>query len=87
MLVSDANVSISIDCYHSGIGIHNCDHSDDASLRCQRISIDCYHSGIGIHNCDHSDGASLRCQRKYFNCHCIKTFVKGCGKILKLCAE
>ena len=49
--------------------------------------IDCYHNGIGIHNCDHSDDASLRCQRKCFNCHCIKTFVEGCGKIFKLCAE
>ena len=49
--------------------------------------IDCYHSGIGIHNCDHSDDASLRCQRKYFNCHCIKAFVEGCGKIIKLCTE
>ena len=25
-----------INCYHSVIGVHNCDHSDDAGLRCQR---------------------------------------------------
>ena len=24
-----------IDCSHSGIGVHNCDHSADAGLRCQ----------------------------------------------------
>ena len=24
-----------VDCPHSGIGVHNCDHSADASLRCQ----------------------------------------------------
>ena len=23
-----------IDCRHSGIGVHNCDHTDDAGLRC-----------------------------------------------------
>ena len=25
-----------IDCPHSRIGVHNCDHSDDAGMRCQR---------------------------------------------------
>ena len=24
-----------IDCYHSVIGYHNCDHSDDAGIRCR----------------------------------------------------
>ena len=27
-----------VDCRHSGIGVHNCDHSADAGLRCQGIS-------------------------------------------------
>ena len=27
-----------IDCVHSTVGIHNCDHGDDAGLRCQRKS-------------------------------------------------
>ena len=26
-----------LDCYHSGIGVHNCDHSADAGLRCLGI--------------------------------------------------
>ena len=26
-----------IDCYHSGIGVHNCDHTDDAGVRCTGI--------------------------------------------------
>ena len=28
-----------IDCSHNVIGVHNCDHSEDASLRCQRKTI------------------------------------------------
>ena len=32
------NESRLIDCVHSTIGIHNCDHGDDAGLRCQRKS-------------------------------------------------
>ena len=24
-----------IDCWHGGIGVHNCDHTDDAGVRCQ----------------------------------------------------
>ena len=24
-----------IDCYHNVIGVHNCDHSDDAGIRCR----------------------------------------------------
>ena len=23
-----------IDCTHNGIGVHNCDHTDDAGVRC-----------------------------------------------------
>ena len=26
-----------VDCTHNGIGVHNCDHSADAGLRCQGI--------------------------------------------------
>ena len=26
-----------VDCYHNGIGVHNCDHSADAGLRCLGI--------------------------------------------------
>ena len=25
-----------LDCGHSGIGVHNCDHTDDAGVKCQR---------------------------------------------------
>jgi len=25
-----------IDCHHSPLGVHNCDHSADAGMRCQR---------------------------------------------------
>ena len=32
-----------VDCSHSGIGYHNCDHSADAGVRCQ-----------GNHSCIHS---------------------------------
>ena len=28
-----------INCSHSGIGIHNCDHSADAGLRCRRKTV------------------------------------------------
>ena len=26
-----------INCRHSGVGVHNCDHSDDAGVRCTGI--------------------------------------------------
>ena len=35
-----------VDCSHSGIGNHNCDHSADAGLRCQGVSIDIANSSL-----------------------------------------
>ena len=28
-----------IDCGHSGIGVHNCAHTDDAGVRCKRMKL------------------------------------------------
>ena len=35
-----------VDCSHSGVGNHNCDHSADAGLRCQGVSIDVANSSL-----------------------------------------
>ena len=41
-----------IDCGHSGIGVHNCDHTDDAGLRCQEQQevTNCTHGEIRLVN-------------------------------------
>ena len=39
-----------IDCVHSTIGIHNCDHGDDAGLRCQRKNYLSNSCTISTHN-------------------------------------
>ena len=39
------------DCPHSGVGIHDCDHSEDAGVICPQGSLDCVLSKVGVaHN-------------------------------------
>ena len=38
-LICNSSESRLINCPHSGIGVHNCAHSEDAGLRCQGMSI------------------------------------------------
>ena len=35
-----------IDCYHNGIGMHRCDHSSDAGLRCRRKPTSLSHTSL-----------------------------------------
>ena len=42
------NESRLIDCSHNVIGVHNCDHSDDAGIRCQRKNIPIRKSMINL---------------------------------------
>lgn len=34
-LVCDSSEGRLVDCFHNGVGVHNCNHSKDAGLRCQ----------------------------------------------------
>ena len=34
-LVCNSREGKLVDCFHNGIGVHNCNHSKDAGIRCQ----------------------------------------------------
>ena len=70
-----------IDCVHNGVGVHNCDHGDDAGLRCQRKSYLSRSCTVSTYNTTLESRANqiapFLCRSHFFQCYADWSILGG----------